>query len=93
MEVNTMRCAIYARYSSDLQHNRSIDDQIRNCRRFAQKREWTFLDDHIYTDRAISGASVLGRTGLLDLLRASQRSPGRFEYVLVDDTSRVSRKM
>ncbi len=88
-----MRCAIYARYSSDLQRDRSIDDQVRNCRRFAEKKGWVVLDGHIYTDRAISGASVIGRTGLLDLLRTAQESPKPFDYLLVDDTSRLSREM
>ncbi len=87
-----MRCAIYARYSSDLQRDRSIDDQIESCRRFATQRNWVVLNQHIYADRAISGASVIGRTGLLDLLRVVQTSPKPFDYLLVDDTSRLSRK-
>ncbi len=28
------RCALYARYSSDLQDGRSIDDQMALCRQF-----------------------------------------------------------
>lgn len=91
--MSAMRCALYCRYSCDLQRDRSIDDQIRNCRRFAEKKGWVVLDGHIYTDRAVSGASVIGRTGLLDLLRTAQESPKPFDYLLVDDTSRLSRKM
>ncbi|MFH1374381.1 MAG: recombinase family protein [bacterium] len=89
---DTMRCAIYARYSSDLQRDRSIDDQIRNCSRFAEQKGWVVLDGHKYTDRAVSGASAIGRTGLSDLLRVAQTLPHSFDYLLVDDTSRLSRK-
>lgn len=88
-----MRAAIYARYSSDLQRDRSIDDQVRNCQRFALGRNWIVLDGHIYTDYAISGASTIGRTGLHNLMREAARKPRPFDYILIDDTSRLSRKM
>jgi len=32
-----MRAAIYARYSSDLQSETSIDDQVRLCREYAER--------------------------------------------------------
>ena len=32
-----MRAVIYARFSSDQQHERSIDDQVRLCREHAEK--------------------------------------------------------
>ena len=86
-----MKCAIYARYSSDLQYDRSIDDQIRNCQRCAESKGWAVLDGNIYTDRAVSGTTVMGRTGLAELLKASERRPCEFDYVLIDDTSRLSR--
>jgi DNA invertase Pin-like site-specific DNA recombinase len=35
------RCAIYARYSSDLQSPTSIDDQERLCRVYAERHGWT----------------------------------------------------
>lgn len=89
--MNTMRCAIYARYSSDLQSDRSIDDQIRNCNRFALSKGWTVLDGHIYTDYAISGTSTVGRTGLHQLLSSANDRPCPYGYVLIDDTSRLSR--
>ncbi|MBK7141470.1 MAG: recombinase family protein [bacterium] len=47
-----MRCAIYARYSSDLQQDRSIVDQIRNCQHLADQRGWTVLKECIFSDRA-----------------------------------------
>jgi site-specific DNA recombinase len=35
-----MRAAIYARYSSDLQSDKSIDDQIALCAMCASARAW-----------------------------------------------------
>jgi len=50
------RVAVYARYSSELQHERSIDDQSALCRDFAARRNWTVTTTH--ADRAVSGASI-----------------------------------
>ena len=38
----TLRCAAYARYSSDLQSPRSIEDQLRICREYAHSHGFTF---------------------------------------------------
>lgn len=89
---SNMRCAIYARYSSDLQNARSIEDQIRNCRQFAERSGWTVLDGHIYSDRAVSGMTMVGRSGLSELMRIASAKPKPFDYVLIDDTSRLSRE-
>lgn len=86
-----MRCAIYARYSSDMQKERSIDDQVRNCRDFAKRQGWEVLENHIYSDKAVSGASLAGRIQLNRLLDVASAKPRPFDYVLVDDTSRLSR--
>jgi DNA invertase Pin-like site-specific DNA recombinase len=51
-----MRAAIYARYSSDLQRDTSLEDQIEVAKRYASERKWTVLKEHIYTDAGISGA-------------------------------------
>jgi DNA invertase Pin-like site-specific DNA recombinase len=88
MSVN---CAIYARYSSDLQKETSIEDQIRNCRAGAGSKGMTVLEDHIYSDKAISGSSLNGRVQLELLLENARRKRRPFDYVLVDDTSRLSR--
>src|SRR5574341_1736769 len=86
------RCAIYARYSSDLQRPESISDQTRHCRQEADRHaDWTILEEHIYTDESVSGVSVEGRAGLRHLVDAAQRKPRPFDLVLVDDTSRLAR--
>jgi len=51
-----MRVAIYARYSSDLQSDASIEDQIEVCRRYVTQHGWEIAGT--YEDRAISGAST-----------------------------------
>ena len=38
------RAAIYARYSSDSQREASIDDQIRLCREFVGRHDWTLVE-------------------------------------------------
>jgi DNA invertase Pin-like site-specific DNA recombinase len=86
-----MRCAIYARYSSDLQRATSIEDQIRVATEYAAARGWTVLAAHIYSDAGISGASIDGRPGMQALLRAVAERPAPFDVLLADDTSRVSR--
>ena len=83
------RAAIYARYSTDLQSERSAEDQIALCRDFAAREG---LDvTATYRDEARSGASVLGRDGLLDLLDAARQ--GLFEVVIVEALDRLSRDM
>ena len=47
----------YARYSSDLQSDASIEDQIRLCQERA--KEDGYLVSQSYTDHAISGASMM----------------------------------
>lgn len=86
--TTTPRAAIYARFSTERQDQRSIDDQVDECRRYALGRGWAVTA--VYTDEAISG-STLDRPGLARL-RRDLRAPGRpFEYVLVHDLSRLSR--
>lgn len=86
-----MRCAIYARFSSDLQRPTSIDDQVRRCRDFATKQGWTVVDDFIRYDEARSAATVAGRDALNGLMLAAKTKPKPFDCLLVDDTSRLAR--
>ena len=87
----SLRCAIYARYSSDQQSPLSITDQIRKCREYANQQGWSVLEGQIYTDAEISGAGS-DRPGLQRLLAQIQDRPRPFDVVLIDDTSRLSRR-
>ncbi|PWB83012.1 MAG: resolvase, partial [Methylocystaceae bacterium] len=81
-----MKVALYARYSSDNQRDASIEDQLRLCRHHADKQGWTIVDS--YTDRAISGASLL-RPGIQELIHDALR--GKFVVVLAEAMDRLSR--
>jgi DNA invertase Pin-like site-specific DNA recombinase len=86
-----LRCAVYARFSSDLQRDTSIEDQVRVCREYAARHEWTVLEPHIYSDEAVSGDSLERRSRIQALLRLVEQRPLPFDVVLVDDSSRVAR--
>jgi site-specific DNA recombinase len=62
-----MTTAIYARYSSDLQSERSIEDQIVACKEYA-KRIGLHEPFVVYSDAALSGASMATRPGLQRLM-------------------------
>src|SRR5262245_66402787 len=81
-----MRAAIYARYSSDLQRDASIEDQIRLCRELIAREGWQLVAT--YTDRAQSGASQL-RPGYQKLLEDVRR--GLVDIVVAEALDRLSR--
>lgn len=84
-----MRCALYARYSSERQNERSIADQLTVCRRHAEARGWTVVAS--FDDAAISGAAMANRPGLHALLAAAEA--GAFDLVLVEDEDRLARNL
>jgi DNA invertase Pin-like site-specific DNA recombinase len=81
------RVALYARYSSDNQSERSIEDQFRLCREHAGRERWKITGT--YHDAAISGASMILRPGIQLLLQDAQR--GLFDVVLAEALDRISR--
>ncbi len=81
-----MRAAIYARYSSDLQNRSSIEDQVRDCERLIQREGWSITQ--VYSDHAISGASIL-RSGYQHLLEDARNQ--RFDIVIAESLDRLSR--
>jgi len=60
----TVRCAIYARFSSDLQRLTSIEDQLRRCREYARQQGWVVVDEYVRCDEARSAATLAGREAL-----------------------------
>jgi DNA invertase Pin-like site-specific DNA recombinase len=81
-----MRAVIYARYSSLLQREASIEDQIRMCRARIEREGWQYL--HAYTDRALSAASAL-RPGYQKLLEDARQ--GQFDVIVAEALDRISR--
>ena len=82
-----MRAVIYARYSSDLQSEASIDDQVRVCREHAEREGMTVVE--IYSDYAISGGSLSNRPGMLSLLDAAKS--GTCDVLIAEALDRISR--
>jgi DNA invertase Pin-like site-specific DNA recombinase len=81
-----MRPAAYARFSTELQSAASLEDQLRNVRTFCDRQGWPC--PVVYTDAAMSGSRE-DRPSYRALLRDA--GDGRFDVVLVDDLSRLSR--
>ena len=81
-----LRAAIYARFSTDMQRDASIDDQVRSCREFAAKQGMEVVE--VYSDRAISGASLM-RSGMQKMLRDAEAQS--FDVVLSEAMDRLSR--
>ena len=88
-----MKCAIYARYSSDLQRESSIEDQVRKCRECAEREGWHVVPEYVVSDEAVSGAALSGRERFMFLIRESKKKPRPFDRILVDDTSRLARNV
>ncbi len=55
-EPTGLPVALYARYSTDRQDARSIDDQLRRCRAHAASHGFRVIAE--YKDAAISGAHI-----------------------------------
>ncbi len=81
-----MKCVFYGRYSTDMQRETSIDDQYRNCQRYADKEGWTITQR--YEDKGISGTDKT-RPQYQKLLQDA--TDYKFNVVLTDDLSRLGR--
>ena len=80
--------AIYARFSSDLQKDKSIEDQVALCRDLCAANAMIVVG--VFEDRAISGASTVNRPGFQAMMRAAERR--EFDVVVTEDVDRISRK-
>ena len=85
METIPGRPAIYARFSSARQDERSIDDQVRRCRAHLNDQRG---DVEVFADYAVSGAG-LNRPGFEALMAAVKA--GRVTSIVTEDISRISR--
>ena len=81
------RAAIYCRYSTDLQNDKSVEDQIRLCATYAERMGMKVVGEHF--DRAKSGASMFGRPGLSRLMESAER--GEFDVLIAEAPDRISR--
>ena len=80
--------AIYARYSSSVQNDASIEQQVAECQEYA--RQHGLMIVATFEDRAISGRSD-NRPGFQKMLRAAERH--EFQVLLAYKSNRISRNM
>ena len=83
------RAMIYARYSTDLQNERSVEGQIEFCSAHAVKLGLAVVGHHY--DRAKSGASMFGRPGLMKIMQDADA--GLFDVLISEAPDRISRDM
>jgi site-specific DNA recombinase len=82
----TARAAIYARFSTDMQRDASIDDQVRVCTAHLRHEGASVVKT--YVDYAISGATAL-RPGYQALMGDARA--GGFDLVVAESLDRFSR--
>jgi len=80
----------YGRFSTDLQKDTSIDDQLSQCRRVPTVK---ISDALIFSDTALSGTSAHNRPGLQKLLRMARQELCPFKRIVVADLSRLARNL
>lgn len=80
------RTVIYARFSTQMQREASIEDQVRVCEDHAHREGLSILG--VYSDMAISGATLL-RPGLQGMLEHAAQ--GQIDLVLAEALDRLSR--
>ena len=84
--------AIYARFSTHMQKESSIEDQIRSSRQYGESLGLKFDENLVFSDRAISGQTDK-RPGLDRLMSLIRDGKARFRTVIMADTSRLTRNM
>lgn len=85
-----LRIAAYARYSSDLQNEGSIEAQFLLLRRYVEANGGTWDEVETFSDAAESGASM-DRPGVQRLLRRVHGKKKDFDVILVESIDRLSR--
>ena len=81
-----MRAALYARFSTELQREESIDDQFRQCERTASASGFEVVAR--FSDASVSGG-VSARPGYQQLLASARRR--EFDVIVTEDLSRLWR--
>jgi len=81
-----MKAAIYARYSSDLQREESIEAQLLECRKFAAKHGMVVVKE--YVDEAVSGQTD-NREAFQQMIEDAQKK--MFDVIIVHKVDRFAR--
>jgi site-specific DNA recombinase len=85
-----LRAALYLRYSSDIQNDRSIERQAADLEKVAPRLNLKLDPRFYYEDRAESATSLFDRPGLTRRLLGDAEK-GLFDVVLVEHTDRLAR--
>ncbi len=78
------RVALYARFSSDMQNPKSVEDQFRECRKYAGNQGWKVVEE--FSDSGMSGA-LRDRPGYRVLTAAVAAC--QFDVVLFENIDRL----
>jgi site-specific DNA recombinase len=81
------RAAIYARFSSDRQRDRSIDDQVALCQTLTARNGWTVIA--VYADYAASGSTMHRRPEFSRMLADAEDR--LFDVLIAEDIDRLAR--
>jgi len=93
VRTDAIRAAIYARCASGAPEHSNAAEQIRTCKEYAEKQGWKVATEFVQTDVSASGVSLTGRTCLMYLLEAAQKSLRPFDCVLVADISQLGHSL
>ncbi len=84
--INNKQAVIYARFSSDSQREASIEDQIRECKSYAESHGYNIVK--VYHDHALTGRSEK-RPDFQKMIEESEK--GLFDYIICYKTDRFFR--
>lgn len=90
---NIKRAALYARFSGHKQSESSVEDQLRRAKEGLEKEGYVVEERHIYFDKAVSvsGSDSTKQVAYTACWKALLA--GEFEVLVVDELSRLGRKM
>ncbi len=80
------KAGLYARYSTDMQREASIEDHLRDCTARANQEGYEVYDS--YADYGISGATLM-RSGIQSLLEDARS--GMIDVIITESIDRLSR--
>lgn len=88
--IVSILCAIYVRFSElELQKETSADDQLRECREFAERQGWKVVEEYI--DEGVRASNTGQRLEFAKL--KEDAALGKFHVVLVWEMSRWTRDL
>lgn len=90
-DLSGLRIAIYARYSTEKQSTKSVDDQVRECGEYLERRGVDLSGVQVFMDRGESGTSLQRGGGIESLIAATER--GLVNCVVVEHMDRITRDM